>query len=211
MAQVDLFVFLDDAQFEKNDWQHRNRIRNVDGWQWLSVPTTYRYPQKINQVHLDYSAPWPQKHLKALDMCYSRTPHYRKYRELLAAFYAEKPATIETLNITVVSLMSKLLGISVPFERTSNYRFEGRSTERLLEICRHFGATEYLAGAGGHAYMDVTLFEQAGIHVDFQDFSCPHYPQCWMKSNEEFIPNLSALDLLFNCGEESLRVLMGKA
>ena len=50
MASADLFVFLNDVQFEKNEWQNRNRIRNAKSWQWLSVPTTYKFPQKLNEV-----------------------------------------------------------------------------------------------------------------------------------------------------------------
>jgi hypothetical protein len=64
MASADLFVFLDDVQFKKNEWQHRNRIRNADGWQWLSVPNTYKLPQKITEVEVRTDQDWEAKHMR---------------------------------------------------------------------------------------------------------------------------------------------------
>ena len=72
--------------------------------------------------------------------------------------------------------------------------------ERLIAICRHFGCAEYLAGAGGADYMDLQAYSTAGIRVLFQEFRHPVYPQ----SYAGFEPNLSAVDLLLNCGPGSL-------
>ena len=48
IQRADCFVFLDTVQFEKNEWQNRNRIRTRDGGvQWITVPVNYRYPQEI--------------------------------------------------------------------------------------------------------------------------------------------------------------------
>jgi hypothetical protein len=210
MAQADLFVFLDDAQFEKNDWQHRNRIRNPKGWQWLSMPTTYRFPQKINEVNADPASKWREKHLKTLDMCYSRAPHFRDYRHELVRYFALRTGNIAEVNIQSTAMIARLFGIAVPFERTSPLSIQSSATERLIEVCRRFGAQTYLAGAGGKNYMDVSQFEKAGIAVEFQRFACPRYDQCWAESDADFIPDLSALDLLFNCGPNSLDVLMNR-
>ena len=38
MIKSDVFVIYDDAQFNKSDFQHRNRIRIYEGWKWLTVP-----------------------------------------------------------------------------------------------------------------------------------------------------------------------------
>ena len=107
-------------------------------------------------------------------------------------------------------LIAGIMGIKTEFFKTSDYSFKGESTERLVEICRHFRATVYLAGEGSRDYMDVPLFKKAGISVEFQDFHPPVYPQHWAKSAQDFIPGLSSVDLIFNCGPESLKILMGK-
>ena len=110
-----------------------------------------------------------------------------------------------------MKLLCRLLGISTTIETSSSCGFDGFSTIRLVNICRHFKADMYLSGSGGKEYLDETQFRDAGIRVGYQDFVPPRYPQHWARSDEEFVPGLSVIDLLFNCGTKSLPVLMGKA
>jgi hypothetical protein len=89
--------------------------------------------------------------------------------------------------------------------RASGLGIDGTQTERLVRICRHFGAARYLSGSAARTYLQVPLFEAAGIAVEWQDFAHPVYPQL----HGAFVPYLSALDLLFNCGPDARRILAG--
>jgi hypothetical protein len=208
MASADLFVLLDDVQFKKNEWQHRNRIRNARGWQWLSVPTTFSFGQRINEVNVKNDKPWEEKHLRSLAACYAGAPHYDAFVGPIAGYYRKRRALMSEVAADSVRLLASMLDISTGLELSSPYGFDGVSTRRLVNICRHFGADTYLAGAGGRDYMDMTLFAEAGITVRFQRFTCPVYPQRWSGTPQDFIPNLSALDLLVNCGQGSRALLM---
>jgi hypothetical protein len=210
MASADLFIFLDDVQFKKNEWQNRNRIRNNKDWQWLSIPNSYSFPQKINEVKLKNDTDWRQNHFQSLKMCYGRAPHFNDYSELFRDHYARRWETMDTATTDSVKLLAGILGITTPTDSTSRHHFEGASTERLVNICRHFGADVYLAGAGGKDYMDESLFVNAGIAIEYQEFTCPRYPQHWAAGDDAFIPSLSALDLIFNCGPQSRARLMGQ-
>ena len=210
IASADLFVLLDDVQFKKNEWQHRNRIRTSQGWQWLSVPNHYQFPQKISEVRVNDQTPWQEKHWRSLCASYGKTSCFSRYREEFERFYACSWDLLSPLNCDSVRLLARLLGITTPMELSSPYNFPGASTQRLVNICRHFNADIYLSGAGGKEYLDTGLFRKAGIGVEFQKFSCPIYTQHWSASAADFIPGLSATDLLFNCGEQSLGLLMGK-
>ena len=53
----DIFVFLDDVQYIKKDWQNRNKIRISQGWQWLTVPVA-KNKDKLNEIQIDYSENW---------------------------------------------------------------------------------------------------------------------------------------------------------
>ena len=211
MAGADLFVFLDDVQFKKNEWQHRNRIRNADGWQWLSVPNSYKHPRAIAEVPVRNDTNWCQKHLQSLKMSYGKAPFFGEYLGRFESYYSETRDTIDKVNIGSVKLLAGIMGIATPTEVSSQFSFEGVSTERLVNICRHFGADTYIAGAGGRDYMDLSLFDAAGITVEFQEFSTPVYKQHWCKAPEDFVPGLSAIDLVFNCGPESYGVVMGSS
>jgi hypothetical protein len=72
-----------------------------------------------------------------------------------------------------------------------------------LTICRRLGADIYLSGKHGRDYLDETRFAEQSIEVRYQDFKHPVYPQLW----GDFLPRMSSIDLLFHCGESSLRAI----
>jgi hypothetical protein len=180
------------------------------GIQWLTVPTTYKFPQKICEVEADFSQPWQKKHIHSLEACYGKSPYYKKYIHLFAEYYCTLCSKIDRINIDSVRLLCGIMGIKTEYIISSNYKFMGESTERLVNICKHFKADTYLAGQGSRDYLDISLFNKAGIKVEFQEFKCPVYAQHWAKSSNDFIPNLSAIDLVFNCGDKSYEILTRK-
>ena len=211
MASVDRFIMLDNVQFKKNEWQHRNRIRGPNGPQWLTVPITYKFPQLISEVGIADGQQWRTKHLRSIEACYKKSRYYQEYSGQFEAFFDHDYATISECNIRSVRLLAGCLGIVTPIDVASSFTAEGSSTQRLVNICRHFGADTYLAGAGGRDYMDMALFEAAGIAVRFQQFGPPLYPQLFCKEADDFVAGLSAIDLLFNCGPDSSALLMRTA
>ena len=107
------------------------------------------------------------------------------------------------LDIAVVALLAKWLRISPEIYRSSEQGIPGEQSERLLRLCDHFGATRYLSGSAARDYLDVALFARRGVEVAWQDYCHPEYPQQF----GAFVPYLSAIDLLLNCGEESRTIL----
>jgi hypothetical protein len=91
--------------------------------------------------------------------------------------------------------------------RSSALGIDGGKSGRLLSICQHFSATRYLSGNAAQAYLDAGLFQDAGIAVEWQNYRHPAYPQL----HGDFVPYLSALDLVLNAGSNSISVLKGNA
>jgi hypothetical protein len=79
MRRADVFCYLNDVQYKKNEWQNRNRIKTAQNWQWLTVPVRYHFPEKINEVHINNGVDWTRKHLQALITNYRRAPYYKAY------------------------------------------------------------------------------------------------------------------------------------
>jgi hypothetical protein len=210
MVSADLFVLLDNVQFKKNEWQHRNRIKGPNGAQWLSVPTTYKFPQLINEVGIAEDHKWRNKHLRSIEMCYEKSRYFNEYIGCFEVFFNMEYNLLCQCNIASVKLLAECASIKTPLEIASSYTFAGSSTERLINICRHFGADTYLAGAGGHDYMDLSLFDKEGISVQFQEFHPSRYNQLWCNDKNDFVPGLSLIDLLFNHGPDTLKILMGE-
>ena len=125
IACADLFVILDDVQFKKNEWQHRNRIRTSQGWQWLSVPNCYRFPQKINEVAVNDETDWRAKHWHSLETAYGKAPFFYEYRQDFESFYKGSWNDLASLNIASVKLLCRLLGITTAIEISSCHGFGG--------------------------------------------------------------------------------------
>jgi hypothetical protein len=206
MAKADVFCYLDNVQYKKNEWQNRNRIKKVGGWQWLTVPVTYRFPQKISQVRIDRATPWWKKHLQALTTWYSRAPFFDESMRLFETVLKSDREYLSELNIAMAEELRRAMGIRTKTVIASTLTpLREDPTDRLIDICRCVGADTYLAGQGGANYMDVARFDDSGIRVVFQTFEHPVYPQMY----GDFISHLSAADLLFNCGPESLATIRG--
>ena len=204
MDQADVLVILDNVQFKKNEWQNRNRIKGPGGCQWLTVPVRFRFPQKLDEVVIADDR-WRRKHRRALEQSYARAPASREEAGLLGRLYGKRWESLVSLNLESVSLLADRFEIRTPLHLCSDFADlpDDHADERLIDLCRRLGADTYLAGSGGQAYMDLSRWERAGIRVRFQKFRHPIYAQ----PHGAFVPSLSAVDLLFNCGPQGFALV----
>jgi hypothetical protein len=203
MDHADIFVLLENVQFKKNEWQNRNRIRTADGWQWLTVPVRHRFPQTIAEVEIDDRTAWTRKHLQALKQNYGKAPHVGALLPQIEAVLENPGSHLAPLNIALVELIEGSLGIDTPLILGSEVKAREDPNGRLVDLCLALGADTYLSGAGARDYLDVGVFNEEGIEVLFQSFEHPVYEQAY----RPFEPGLSTVDLIMNCGGESLSVI----
>lgn len=208
IARSDVFVLLDDVQYSKNGWQNRNKIKGAQGWMYLTVPVKDAFGRLISDVGINNQERWREKHWNALRTNYARAPYFARYGDELGTVYAREWSMLGELALTMLDRLLSVLGVDTRIVRSSTLGIPGKGTERLVGICKALGATTYLTGdyaASNH--LEVELFERAGIEVRLQAWRCPSYPQQHQQAG--FIPDLSIVDLLFNAGPESLRLLTG--
>lgn len=205
MDQVDSFVLLDDVQFKKNEWQNRNRIKTAAGWQWLTVPVLHHSSQRISDVKINPTVSWARKHIQAVVSNYASAPFFDLHRPFFEDVYAREWDSLLELNLLTISYLVEALAIRTKLVLASSLPLPAgvEATDRLVAICKALEADTYLSGAGGKGYLELTRFDEAGIRVHFQAFHTRPYPQCF----GAFIPDLSIVDLLFNCNGESLHIL----
>lgn len=206
IVRSDIFVFLDNVQFKKNEFQNRNKIKTAQGWMWLTVPVLYKYPEHIDEVQINNRIDWRKKHVRTLKINYAKTPYFYDLSPEVEQFYVGDWEFIAEANRESVLMLLRMLGADTKTEVASSLGdLPEEPSERLAAICVSVGADTYLSGAGGRAYVDLEPFNKKGIKVVFQNFKHPVYLQLY----GDFIPNLSLLDLLFNCGPDSLMILEG--
>ncbi len=205
MLRADTFVLYDDVQFDKNGWRNRNRIKSPTGPHWLTVPVRINsVSQRIFETEIDNRLPWARKHVGTIKQFYAKAPYLERYlpdlEELLAGQHWER---LIDLDVAVTKLLCSWLGVNRQLALSSELGIKGERSRRLVNLCLHFGAREYLSGNAAQSYLDVELFTRHGIEVKWQNYQHPVYPQ----QHGEFMPYLSTLDLLLNCADDSLAII----
>jgi hypothetical protein len=199
--KAEFFCFLDNVQYKKNEWQNRNRIKTASGWQWLTVPVLYRFPQKIDTVRINNQVNWQKKHLQALITNYSKAPFFDAFISFFEQVYTKQWELLADLNIYLVQQIIEMLNLEKKtVVNASELQLREDPTDRLIDICQTLGADTYLSGPNGANYMDLERFRKKGIRVALQDFHHPRYPQLY----GDFQSHLSIVDLLFNCGPNGI-------
>ena len=211
IIQSDVFVLLDDVQFEKNYFQNRTQIKNLKGEAfWLGVPVQKAsLTTHINQIKI---APVfkPQSMIDTLRQFYRKAPYINTYFQDISDILLSDNKSLFEINFKTLIYTLGLLDINTKLFISSEMNItETDPNLRLIEICRKVSADTYLAGKGGRKYMDLDAFENADIKVSWQHFDplLYSYPQI----NGLFVPGLSILDMLFNIGhKETINLLKTK-
>ena len=205
MQKCDQFILVDHVQYEKKNFQNRNKIRTAQGFTWLTVPveTHGKQFQKINEVEIKRGLNWREKHYKAIYLNYKNTPHFEKYADFLKKTYEEDFSLLVDLNEKIIRFLAKEIGIKKKILKSSEFNFKKKKEELLIEMCKTLGADTYLSGKGGQDYVEDSVFKKQGLKHVFSDFKHPEYKQRF----KPFLPYMSTIDLLFNCGPKTLNII----
>ena len=205
MHRSDQFVLYDDVQFTRRDWRNRNRIRVQEGSVWLTVPVIQKnkYEQSLLETKIDNSTSWKRKHLESIRCHYSKTPFFDLYFPWCEKTFNREWDFLLDLSLETIQYLKGELKINTPLLRSSELGKSGNKSERLISICKQLGATQYLSGESARNYISEKDFSDQGIGLEYQNYQHPEYPQRY----EGFVPFLSTIDLLFNCGDKSMEFL----
>jgi hypothetical protein len=204
----DVMVILDDVQFPmRASWITRNRFKNDQGTLWIRIPVWKKGLglQRINQVRICQEGNWRKKRLASLKTCYANAPYFREHCDVVEDMFSGKFEKLIDLNLMIIKYLKRHLGIDTPLILQSDLNVHAKGNELLIEICRELHASSYLAHTAAKKYLHAELFDKAGFELNFLAPPSPVYPQLW----GDFIHDLSAFDLLFNCGPKSHEILCG--
>ena len=208
MSRVDAFVLYDDVQYTRSDWRSRNRIKGPGGSVWLTVPVLKkgRLGQTILEARIDNRSGWQRKHRETLKIHYGKAPYFARYWPIFDEGYARIWEFLVDLDLFFIQRLRDALGLKTRLLRSSELGISGGPVERLVALCQRLGADHYLTGDAAAEYLDPAPFEAVGVTLEYQEYHHPTYPQMY----GEFVPYLSAVDLLFNCGPDSRSRLDGR-
>lgn len=210
ISLVDCFVFFDDVQMERGKtYTQRTKILVGGKEMWLTVPVINKSDLIIiKDAQVDTSFVWKRKLLKTIELNYKNTPGFEAVFSIIEKAFATDSTFLIDYNIPLITGLSAYLGLDTRFVLSSE--IEGVSDKtgkgKILEINKCLKADAYVSGSGegSKRYIEETDYIKNGISLEWQKYCFKEYPQ--VKSSG-FIPGLSVIDLLFNCGDKSLSYL----
>jgi hypothetical protein len=202
--KADIFVFYDDVQYDKHGWRNRNRIKNHQGGQWLTIPVHTKGVVveniPINEIEIAWEQPWAERHLRAIQQSYGKAEYFKQYSGWLEEVYCRRPERLADFTIPVTIELARKLGIChTRFLRSSELKANGQKTDRLIEILSQIGTTHYISGPSAKSYIEDEKFQAAGITLEYMEYNYPEYSQLY----PPFDPYVSILDLLFMTGPDA--------
>ena len=208
LLHADLYIVLDDVQFVKGtsqSWMNRDKIKTSNGEQWITV-NVKKAPSKtnINEILLSDTVNWRNQNLEIMKQNYKKSDYFKEIFQHIEELYNKKFDKLSDFNLASIEMLNKLFDIKIEIVFSSALTTTKVKSERLVELLKQVNATHYLSGIGAKDYHDDKPFEEANIKVLWQDFKHPVYPQL----HGEFIPYLSSIDLLFNCGIKKSREIL---
>jgi WbqC-like protein family len=210
IQRADVFVVLDDAQFQKtgSTWTNRVQLLIAGAPAWVTVPVVRAYhgTRSISEMEIDDRSPWRDKLLRTIDLNYRRAPHFGTVYPWLASLIKLQTKSLVEYNLHAIRETLDAIGLtSKTLVLSSGLSVQTRATDRLIALVRAVGGDAYLAGGGAQGYQEDQLFGAAAVKLVNQAFQHPVYPQ---HNSSTFVPGLSIVDGLMNCGFQGTAQLL---
>ena len=204
MSQVDDFILLDDVQLEKQSWQTRNLLLLNGEAKWVSLPVKrVNLSQSIRETEFLDSSRWSEKLMRSFEQNYGKHIHYAAARYIMDLLKFQPGDTLSSFNEKVIRGTAKRLGIRAHIHRAGDLSVSGARSARLISICEHFNAEEYLSPVGSADYLSEDGFaDKTTISLKFQKYEPLPYFQ---KGSQEFVSHLSIVDVVANLGWDGAR------
>ncbi len=196
--KVDVFVIYDEVQYTKNDWRNRNLIKTQNGLDWLTIPVYFKDSNQIIKDTKISFEKWNTKHWRSIQVNYAKAPFFKNYKDYFEELYMSNQSSyLSEVNFKFILSINELLGVTTKIIYSNDLNLNGDKNERLIDAVKKCEGTIYLSGPAAKSYLNVNLFQQNDIQVEWMDYSnYPIYHQLF----SPFVHGVSILDLIFNLG-----------
>ena len=192
-ARADVFVIQDDLRYVKDEVSNRNRIREGDGWKWLTIPV-HKTDSSTFATVTPAEPAWPETHRRLLTHAYGRAPYFSRFEALYERNASNRAAALSVVNVGTLEWMLSLFRIRAELIVESSLTLPpfNDPNDRLITLAHKHECDRYISGVGGHAYIEPEFWSQANVELEWSDFQ----PVPYDRGGLPWIPNLSALDAI---------------
>lgn len=203
VGSVQHFVFLDDVAFITRGFIHRNRILLNGAPHRFTLPVSDLSQNRAINEHRfvgDYTA-----FLAKLRHAYARAPHFREVQDLIARVCSAPERNVAVKAADSVRAVFDYLDLPLSWSYASEQPPAGLGgQQRILDLCRYFGAERYHNASGGRDLYEAAAFAEQGVELRFVQPRLRQYPQ----SGAGFVPGLSIIDVLMHNPVEVVRSML---
>ncbi len=206
IAAVDKYVVYDDVQYIKGGWINRNNLIISGQKKMFTIIQDGASPNKlINEISFKDNF---KGFLMTVKCNYSKAPYFSEVYPLIESIckYPKKGlgefiynSFVEICNF--LDVKTELI-LSSSFEKDNSLRAE----EKVMHICKLFGADTYINAIGGQELYSKEEFKENGIDLYFIKMDDIKYKQF----SDDFVHHLSIIDVLMHNGKEGTKELLNR-
>ena len=206
MCRADLFVLMDDLQFTTHNFINRTKIKIAAGVDWLTIPvrTKGKGKQLINQVLIENTQNWRKKHLKTLLVNYRYAAYFEQYFEYFEQIYVKEWTNLIDLNLGMIEFLKKTLNITTKCVLSSDLNLKGQADIRLIDMMLKLDCSNFYVEETYRKILNEDAFYELNLTLEYLSFEDSVYHQLFGC----FVSGLSTIDLLFNEGDESRKIIV---
>lgn len=206
---VDLFVIYDDVNYIKKGWINRNRILVGDGDEKFHISIQKASQNRtINQLEVASNFRERRKTLRTIELAYKRAPYFKAVYPIVEEIFFNPEKMLADFLTFSLKRTAEYLGIKTKMLRSSEIDKDNtrKGQDKIIDICEMLGADVYYNPIGGKELYSSEDFRTKGIQLYFLKTEEIIYQQY----KNEFVPNLSILDIMMFNSVEAVSGILKK-
>lgn len=178
-------IYIDVAErYVKQTYRNRCSVLTTNKIDTLTIPVKgYEAASSTKEILIDYNQDWTRRHLGCLQSAYGKSPFYEFYAHEFIRVFEKKLPYLVDLNYELLTICLRLTGI----KKDIRYNLSGAENAENDVV---------------NAISLINNRKQPDLHEYYHP--TPYY----QTFGNDFVGNLSIVDLLFNMGPEAKSVLL---
>jgi hypothetical protein len=169
--------------YPKQTWRNRYDILNAYGLHTLTIPVQGQKGEKIStaEIAIDNRLPWQRTHLRTIQAAYGSSPFYEHYIEMLEPLFTKPFERLSDFNQGALKIIIEELNHNISIQYSKQYI---TAAENQTDLRPHFKPSQF----SGVKFPEIVYVQTFADRLGF-------------------VSNLSILDMLFNNGPDSARLI----
>ena len=204
MQEVNVFVIADDLNYIKNGYINRNSILLNNETFKITLQLNGASQNKlINEIEVGNNK---SKLLETIRRAYKKAPYFNDVFPLIEDIMLNEEKNLARFLGDSLIKISNYLNIEVKILYSSEIDKDNSLTydDRIIDICKRLDMNCYINAIGGKVLYSKDTFMKQNLELYFINSQISQYKQF----NDNFIPNLSIIDLMMFNSKENLTTLL---